>query len=160
MEAWNAAVHGVRRAGHDLAIQQQQRPAPWKSTRVVCSAQLLSCIQLFFFPFIFISWRLITLQYCGGFCHTLTWISHGFTCIPHPDPPSHLPLHPIPLFRNPMDYSLPASSVLGSLQERILEWVAISSSRGSSWSRDGTHISCIGRRTLYHQCHLGSYWEK
>ena len=51
----------------------------------------------FFFPFIFISWRLITLQYCSGFCHTLTWISHGVTCIPHPDPPSHLPLHPIPL---------------------------------------------------------------
>ena len=45
-----------------------------------------------FFSFIFISWRLITLQYCSGFCHTLTWISHGFTCIPHPDPPSHLPL--------------------------------------------------------------------
>ena len=51
----------------------------------------------FFFPFIFISWRLITLQYCSGFCHTLTWISHGYTCISHPDPPSHLPLHPIPL---------------------------------------------------------------
>ena len=43
-----------------------------------------------FFSFIFISWRLITLQYCSGFCHTLTWISHGFTCIPHPDPPSNL----------------------------------------------------------------------
>ena len=42
----------------------------------------------FFFPFIFISWRLITLQYCNGFCHTLTCISHGFTCVPHPDPPS------------------------------------------------------------------------
>ena len=27
---------------------------------------------VFFFPFIFISWRLITLQYCSGFCHTLT----------------------------------------------------------------------------------------
>ena len=54
-------------------------------------------IYLFIFLFIFISWRLITLQYCSGFCHTLTWISHGFTCIPHPDPPSHLPLHPIPL---------------------------------------------------------------
>ena len=52
---------------------------------------------LFFFSFIFISWRLITLQYCSGFCHTLTWISHRFTCIPHPNPPSHLPLHPIPL---------------------------------------------------------------
>ena len=53
---------------------------------------------LFFFPhFFFISWRLITLQYCSGFCHTLTWISHGYTCIPHPDPPSHLSLHLIPL---------------------------------------------------------------
>ena len=41
----------------------------------------------FFFPFIFISWRLITLQYFNGFCHTLTWISHGFTCVPHPIPP-------------------------------------------------------------------------
>ena len=49
-----------------------------------------------FLPFIFISWRLITLQYCSGFCHTLTRISHGFACIPHPDPPSHFPLHPIP----------------------------------------------------------------
>ena len=52
----------------------------------------------FFFKFIFlISWRLITLQYCSGFCHTLTWISLGYTCIPHPDPPYHLPLYPIPL---------------------------------------------------------------
>ena len=52
---------------------------------------------IYFFPFIFISWRLIILQYCSGFCHTLTWISHGFTCIPHPNPPSRLPLNPIPL---------------------------------------------------------------
>ena len=51
----------------------------------------------FIFSFSFISWRLITLQYCSGFCHTLTWISHGFTCVPHPEPPSCLPLHPIPL---------------------------------------------------------------
>ena len=54
-------------------------------------------LGLFYFSFIFISWRLITLQYYSGFCHTLTWISHGFTCVPHPDPPSRLPLHPIPL---------------------------------------------------------------
>ena len=47
--------------------------------------------RTFFFSFIFISFRLITLQYCSGFRHTLTWISHGFTCVPHPDPPSHLP---------------------------------------------------------------------
>ena len=55
-------------------------------------------LEVFYFIFyFFISWRLITLQYCSGFCHTLTWISHGFTCIPHPDPPTHHPLHPIPL---------------------------------------------------------------
>ena len=46
-----------------------------------------------FFPFIFISWRLITLQYCSGFWHTLTWISHRFTCIPYYEPPSHLLPH-------------------------------------------------------------------
>ena len=51
----------------------------------------------FFFPFNFISWKIITLQYCSGFCHTLTWISHGFTCVPHPNPPSRLLPHPIPL---------------------------------------------------------------
>ena len=50
-----------------------------------------------FFPVIFIGWRLITLQYCSGFCHTLTWISHGVTCAPHPDPPCPLPPLPIPL---------------------------------------------------------------
>ena len=49
------------------------------------------------FLFNLISWRLITLQYCSGFCHTLTCISLGYTCIPHPNPLSHLPLHPNPL---------------------------------------------------------------
>ena len=34
--------------------------------------ELLSWRLFFFFSFIFISWRLITLQYCSGFCHTLT----------------------------------------------------------------------------------------
>ena len=29
----------------------------------------------------FFNWGLITLQYCSGFCHTLTWISHGCTCV-------------------------------------------------------------------------------
>ena len=37
------------------------------------------------------------LFFCSEFCHTLKWNSHGFTCVPHPDPPSHLPLHPLPL---------------------------------------------------------------
>ena len=54
---------------------------------------------------------------------------------------------------NIMDYSLPGSYVHGILQARILDWVAISCSRGSSWARDRTCIfciSCIGRHILYH----------
>ena len=47
------------------------------------------------------------------------------------------------------DGSPPVSSVDGILQVRILEWVAISSCRGSSRPRDRTRISCIGRRILY-----------
>ena len=54
------------------------------------------------------------------------------------------------LFCDPMDCNLPSSSVHGIFQTRILEWVAISSSRGSSQPRDGTCRSCIGRRVLYH----------
>ena len=48
-----------------------------------------------------------------------------------------------------MDYSPPGSSVHRISQARILEWVAISFSRGPSWSRDQTCISCIGRQILY-----------
>ena len=43
---------------------------------------------------------------------------------------------------DPMDYSLPGSSVHGILQARILEWVAMPSSRGSSPPRDRTQVSC------------------
>jgi len=58
---------------------------------------------------------------------------------------------------NPMDSSLPGSSVHGILQARILEWVAISF-RGSSWPRDWirvSYVSCIGRQVLYHYYQLG-----
>ena len=46
------------------------------------SKSLLNSWARIFFLFYFYSWRLITLQYCSGFCHALTWISHGFTCFP------------------------------------------------------------------------------
>ena len=51
---------------------------------------------------------------------------------------------------NPMDCSPPDSSVHRILQARLLKWVAISFSRASSWPRDWTSISCVGRRILYH----------
>ena len=56
------------------------------------------------------------------------------------------------LFCDPMDCSPPGSYVHGIFQARILELVAISSSRGSSWPRNWTPVSCvscIGRQFLY-----------
>ena len=53
---------------------------------------------------------------------------------------------------NRLDCSPPGSSVNGISQVRILEWVAICFTRGSSWPRDRTCVSCIGRWILY-------YWD-
>ena len=47
---------------------------------------------------------------------------------------------------DPVDCNLPGSSVHGIFQARILEWVAISFSRGSSWPRNQTQVSCIAVR--------------
>ena len=60
---------------------------------------------------------------------------------------------------DPMDCSLSGSSVHGIFQARILQWVAISSSRGSSQPRDGTRISCfscIAGRFFTTEPHQGS----
>ena len=56
---------------------------------------------------------------------------------------------------DPVDCSLPRSSARGIFQARILERVAISSSRGSSRCSDQTRISCIGTQILYHR----ATWE-
>ena len=47
---------------------------------------------------------------------------------------------------NPMDCSLSGSSVYGIFQARVLEWIAISFSRGSSRPRNQTQVSCIAGR--------------
>ena len=54
---------------------------------------------------------------------------------------------------DPLDCSPPGSSVHGIFQARILKWIAISSSRGSSWPRDWF---CIFRWILYPPSHQGS----
>ena len=52
-----------------------------------------------------------------------------------------------PILCDPMDCSLPGSSVHGIFKTRVLEWVAISFSRGSSQPRDQTQVSwVVGRR--------------
>ena len=70
--------------------------ASWESNELDDTEDLNTNKTLSFFKLIYFNWKLITLQYCGGSCHTLTWISHGCTCIPHPEPPSHIPPHLIP----------------------------------------------------------------
>ena len=76
-------------AGQEATVRTGHGTTDWfqigKGVHQGC--RLSPWLFIFFFPFIFIIWRLITLQYCSGFCHSLTRISHGFTCIPHPDPP-------------------------------------------------------------------------
>ena len=57
-----------------------------------------------------------------------------------------------------VDCSPPGPSVHGISQARILEWVAIFFSWGSSWARDQIHISCIGRWVLYYfPCSFSTY---
>ena len=54
-----------------------------------------------------------------------------------------------PTFSDPMDCSLPDSSVHGIVQTRILKWTSISFYRGSSWPRGQTQVSCIAGRFYY-----------
>ena len=63
------------------------------------------------------------------------------------------PAQSCPTLCNPVDCSPPTSSVHGISSAGILEWFAISSSRGSSQPRDRTQVSCsscIDRQILYH----------
>ena len=61
-----------------------------------------------------------------------------------------------PTLSNPMDRSSPGSSVHEILQARILQWVAISFSRGSSQPRDWSQVSWIAGKILYHLSHQGN----
>ena len=112
------------------------------SSRTACCFCCLVDFNLFiiFFYFTILYW----------FCHTSTCICHGCTRVRHPEPPSHLPPHTISRvwLYNPLNCSLPGSSLHGILQARITEWVAISFSWRSSQPRDWILISCIDKRVL------------
>ena len=66
----------------------------------------ISVTLFFFFNLNLFNWRLITILY--WFCHTSTWIHHGCTRVPHPEPPALLPPLTIPLGHP----SAPAPSIL------------------------------------------------
>ena len=79
----------------------------------------------------------------NGAPHTHLFLS--LLCFPHSTSTTHScsVTQSLRILCDPMDCSLPVSSVHGIIQARILEWVAISFSRESSWPRDRTHISCF-----------------
>ena len=66
-----------------------------------------------------------------------------------------------PTLCNPMDYTLPDSSVHGILQARILEWVAMSPSIGFSQHRDPVQVSLIAGKffTIYATREAQEYWS-
>ena len=81
------------------------------------------------------NWRIITLQYCDGFCYTSTWISHRCTCVPPSWAPHNLPPHPIPLgcSRTLSSSALPhASNLLWSfilhMVIYMVQWCSLKSS--------------------------------
>ena len=83
------------------------------------------------------------------------WINYNFQKCPAPSfPPLYLHMkwgevtQSLPTLCDPMDCSLPGFSIHRFSQARIMEWVAISFSRGSSWPRDWTPVSCIIGRLL------------
>ena len=76
----------LSRSGHEEEISEN-----WTRSNI---CNFLWKYFLTFKKFISFNWRLITLQYCSGFCHTLT----SAMCVhvsPHPKPPFHFPPHPI-----------------------------------------------------------------
>ena len=86
------------------------------------SNALVSQGQFYYLLFLkknYFNWRVITLQYCDDVCRTLTCISYGCTCAPHPEPASHLPPHPIPL-------GCPRAPALSALLHALnLNWSSI-----------------------------------
>jgi len=62
------------------------------------------------------------------------------------------------LFCDPTDCSPPGSSVHGIFQTIIPEWVAIPFCRGSSWPRDGTHVSCLTGFFTAEPLYISSKW--
>ena len=79
-------------------------------------------------------------------CLIFLAIPQGMQCLPW----QRAMLSLARLFATPWAIAHQAPLSMGIHQARILEWVAMLSSKGSPWSRNQTHVSCVGRRILYH----------
>ena len=130
-----AIVHRVAKSQRRLNRLSMHLPLSWS----VFKAFLTCCYLLWFFFFnLFFNRRKTALQVCVVFCcaglHAQSRQSCQILCYP-------------------TDCSSPGSSVRGILQSRMLEWVAMPSSRGSFQPRNWNSVSYasyIGRQHLYH----------
>ena len=107
---------------HHQLVEFTQTHVHWVGDAIQPSHPLSSpsslTFNLFYFNLSFIYLFYFTILY--WFCHTMTWILHGCTCVPHPETPSHLPPHPIPLDHP----SAPAPSTLSHASN--LDWRFVS----------------------------------
>ena len=101
----------------------------------IVRAGALSILLIFF-----LNWRIIVLWCCVGFYCTTTWVGHNYINV------CDLSLSQAQLFVTLWTVAHQATLSLGILQTRILEWVAMPSSRGSSQPRDRIQVSCITGR--------------
>ena len=128
----------------------QSLSKPISIESVMPSNHLLLCHPLLLLPSIFPKVRVFSNESALCIRWPKYW-SFSFSISPSNDQPVLIQL--CPTLCDPMNYSLPGSSVHEILQARILEWVAIASPKGSSQPRDRIHISyvsCLCRRVLYH----------
>ena len=130
------SLWGHRRVGHDLVTKQRLFWTDWHLLWLVgiYGIQIIKYFE--YYPLDRQTQNIIKWKDSGS---RWKWRTHVLSCY------SHVRLC------NPMDCSPSGSSVHGIFQARILEWVAISFSRGSSWPRDQTHISCVS-------CNAGQFF--
>ena len=97
--SWRDCCQGPEMLIYSLQIcgVRSSRKLNPSDTIMSASVALCSCGEWPVAPMLLLFIYLFIYFNCSEFCHTLKWNIHGFTCVPHPDPPSHLPLHPLPL---------------------------------------------------------------
>ena len=122
----------------------------------------IAAAERMLFVSMFVTWLLLKLNCCE--VRDPVFIVHAYVTIIERRTWDSVEVFPLPFLLplcqtlcNSMNCSPPGSSVPGILQARLLEWVAVPSSRGSSHPGDRTQVfcvSCTGRRVLYYCRHL------
>ena len=128
-------LHGKHWGFHTLLIRH---------TRIYCILQFSKCNSLCFHPGV---WDILSEPYPLVDSSVVCEKNSTFSPLGSPCKSASVKLLSCVCLCDPMDCSLPGSSVHGIFQARVLEWVAISFSSGSSQPRDRTRVSRIsGRR--------------